>query len=59
MAKINNKPDETEKYIVARVDEADFSLWFWGSWDDVEEASTVALELGNAVVIERGCDESI
>ncbi len=56
MATINNKPQDTEQYIVARIDDTDFSLWYWGSWDDVEEASTVALELGNAVVIERGCE---
>lgn len=49
---INNLPDyQLSRYIVARV--ADGKLWFWGTWEDREEAERVAAELGNGVVVEN------
>lgn len=45
---INNMPNATKKYIVAR--RVDGALWFWGSWDDRNKANEVALEIGGEVI---------
>lgn len=45
---INNMPNTTKKYIVAR--RVDGELWFWGSWDDRDRANEVALEIGGEVI---------
>ena len=47
---IYNLPDYANeyKYIVAR--RIDGDLWFWGAWDDRNEANKVALEIGGEVV---------
>lgn len=50
--KINNLPDNTEKYVVARIDESDYSMWYWGSWDDMVKAVQAAIEIGG-IVVER------
>lgn len=46
---INNMPQKTEKYVVARFDEDGKELWYWGSWDDVVRAKEVAEEVGGIV----------
>lgn len=51
--KVNNKPEDTEKYIVARL--SDGELWYWGSWDDKVTATRVASTFKNGVVVERNC----
>lgn len=43
---------ETMSYIVARVDETDSNVyWFYGAWNDKNEADRVALELGDSAKI--------
>ena len=51
--KINNMPDEVREFIVARIDEADCSLWYWGSWDEKDRAVQTALAIGG-IVVEKG-----
>ena len=55
IVKVNNLPADTEKYIVAKY--VDHSLWYYGSWDNSEEAERVALELENGLVVENGTSE--
>ena len=55
IVKVNNLPAHTEKYIVAKY--VDHSLWYYGSWDNREEAERVALELENGLVVENGTSE--
>lgn len=50
--KVNNVPDNPCKYIVARYDSNSLSLWFWGSWDDKQEAGIAAEEI-TGIVLER------
>lgn len=40
------------KYVVARL--VDGQFWFWGQWDDEDEARKVAEQFENGVVLERG-----
>lgn len=47
--KVNNVPDNAEKYIVARYNMSE--LWFWGSWNTLEEAERVANEISNGIVV--------
>lgn len=47
---VNNTDEETEKYIVARP--IDSELWFWGSYDNEEEAIKVA-KLMDGIVVEK------
>ena len=48
--KVNNKPEDTEKYIVARYVAGE--LWYWGSWDDYKSAKKVADDYENGIVVE-------
>jgi len=49
---IKNLPNyPLRKWIVARYDS--HSLWFYGTWDDKDEAKRVAAELDNGLVIEN------
>lgn len=47
---INNLPEYAKeyKYIVAR--RIDNELWFWGAWDNRNEANNVAIEIDGEVV---------
>jgi hypothetical protein len=52
--KINNLPKTMrEKWIVARRDDSDARLWYYGNYSTEERALAVALELGNGIVVER------
>lgn len=51
--RVNNAPDEVNKFIVARFDETTHALWYYGSWDDLKMAKEVAEELYNGIVVER------
>ena len=51
LATVKNIPPETEKYIVARLDNAE--LWYWGSWENRKEAEKITRNFGNAVLVER------
>lgn len=53
VVEVNNMPNQTEKYVVARYSEDTNSLWFWGSWEDEDKAEAVAEEIGG-LVLERG-----
>lgn len=53
-ATIKNLPNyPLKKWIVARYDLENNELWFYGTWDNHEEAIRVATEIGNGIVIER------
>lgn len=51
LAEVNNLPDEIDKYVVARV--CDGELWFWGTWDDKDEAENVVNDVENGIVLRR------
>lgn len=44
---INNLPKVVKNFIVAR--NCGGELWFWGTWDNVHEATAAALEIGGLV----------
>lgn len=52
---VNNVPKTVRKYIVARLTNGE--LWFWGSWDELDDANNCMDELNeqndNAIVIEK------
>ena len=41
-----------DRFVVARRDDKTAELWYWGQYDDEQEAYRVAKELDNGVVIE-------
>ncbi len=47
---INNVPEDTERYIVARIVEGE--MWYWGSWKEKHDAETTAKEI-DGIVIEK------
>ena len=53
--KINNIPEYAKEYrfIVARKDTDDNSLWFWGAWNNRNKANEVAIEIGGEVVTNK------
>ena len=42
-ARINNLPKDYSPYVVARV--VDGELWYWGSWEDEEDAKQAAISI--------------
>lgn len=50
IAEVNNIPEDAERYIVAMVSEGE--LWYWGSWDNKEEADNAAKDFWNGIVVE-------
>lgn len=50
LAVVNNMDEESSKYVVARPINAE--LWFWGSYDNEDEAVNAA-RLMNGIVLER------
>lgn len=55
---VKNMPHPHRKLVVARIDGADLSLWYYGSWDveDREKAINAANEI-NGVLLEWGDDD--
>ena len=51
--KVNNVPKETLEYVVARYDEDSQQLWFWGTWDDKNEAEKVVNDVENGILLRR------
>jgi hypothetical protein len=51
LAEVNNLPDEIDKYVVAKV--CDGELWFWGTWDDKDEAEKAVNDVENGIVLRR------
>lgn len=52
---VNNVPENASKYIVARVNDLG-ELWYWGSWNKIEDARLVAEDLEYGVLVNRGDD---
>ena len=50
---INNLPAYANNYNYLVVRRVDGELWFWGAWDDRNEANRVAIEIGGEVVINK------
>lgn len=49
--KINNiQPGYNEPYVVARL--IDGKVWYWGRYETIEEAESIAEHFDNAVVME-------
>ena len=46
---IHNVTGVPDAYIVARCSNG--QLWYWGTWENENEALSVAEKLGNAVVV--------
>ena len=49
--KVNNMGENPKKWVVARLDGRDLSLWYWDSFDDKAEANKSAAEI-NGIVVE-------
>ena len=54
VSEVKNLPAITNRYVVARLIEG--QLWFWGSWENFDDAFNASVELENGIVVER-CDE--
>ena len=52
IVKVNNAPNYTERYVVARIFEGE--LWYWGSWANKDEADEAALNVDGVV-----CDSEV
>lgn len=50
-AEVNNLPDDIEKYVVAKV--CDGELWFWGTWNDKNEAKKAVNDVENGILLRR------
>lgn len=50
IVKVHNVTPGEEKYVVAREVEGEF--WYYGRWDDEDQAGEVAMDIGNGVVLE-------
>lgn len=54
IATINNAPETADHWIVARIDESDLSLWYYGSWPfDAYEVAVRAAKAVNGIVLEN------
>ena len=47
-AKVNNLPDDSKKYVVARLIDGEF--WFWGSYENEDRAKQAAKDIGGVVL---------
>ena len=50
--KVSNAPQSTKKYVVARYDINTSEMWYWGSWDDKNQAIEIS-KVVDGVVVER------
>jgi len=48
MMKVNNLPQNTREFIVARRD-SNWEFWYWDSYTDRNRANQAALEIGGEV----------
>lgn len=58
LVEVNNIPDETEEFIVARFSQETRSLWFYGSWDNEPQAEEIA-KFVDGIVVRRINDERV
>lgn len=60
---INNVPKSVQSgkydgwFMVARRDESNASLWYYGVYEDDQQAVDVAVEIGNGIVVQIGGEE--
>lgn len=54
IVEINNLPEETEDWVVARYSPQTRDLWYWGSWDNEAQAREVAKLIDGVVVRKVG-----
>jgi hypothetical protein len=47
---INNLPAYAKEYKYIVVRKIDKELWFWGAWNNMDEASEAAIEINGMVV---------
>lgn len=47
---VNNMPDDTPEYVVARWSKETSGLWYWGSWDNEAQANEIAKMIDGVVV---------
>ena len=45
---INNLPTDHKRYVVARIVDGDY--WFWGSWDNKEDAQRAVSEISDSII---------
>lgn len=51
---VNNMPKDADEYVVARWDKDTSALWFYGSWDNKEQAQEISKMIDGIVVINGG-----
>lgn len=51
-AKVNNLPNEIDKYVVARIDDFTREMWFWGTYNDKSRAEKAVRDV-DGVILER------
>ena len=54
IVEVNNIPEETEDWVVARYSSQTRDLWYWGSWDNEAQAKEVAKLIDRLVVRKVG-----
>lgn len=47
---VNNVPEDTLEYVVARWSKDTSGLWYWGSWDNEAQANEIAKMIDGIVV---------
>jgi hypothetical protein len=48
---LNTPPEISDKYVVVTINKRDYSLWYYGEYDDLEEAKDVADQVNGFVSI--------
>ena len=56
--KVNNVPDETEEFIVARLSQETRALWYYGSWNNEPQAEEIA-KFVDGIVLRRIDNEGV
>ncbi len=59
IVEINNLPEEVEDWVVARYSPQARDLWYWGSWDNEEQAKEVAKLIDGLVVKKVGGNNAV
>lgn len=59
IVEVNNIPEETEDWVVARYSPQTRDLWYWGSWDNEAQAKEVAKLIDGVVVRKVGGNNEV